>query len=169
MMPPSERTRGPSEALPGPDGRLAGARALARLLDSAARVPGTNIRFGLDSVLGLVPGLGDVAGAALAGYMILLGTRLGVPRSVVLRMVSNVAIDTIVGAVPILGDLFDVAWKSNTRNLALLERSIDPPSAATRPVNKLVVVGVVLALTVLIAGGITLGVLVVKALIGALS
>lgn len=149
-----------------PDVRLARVRTLARLLDSAVRVPGTNIRVGLDPLLGLVPGLGDVAGAAFAGYVILLGSQLGVPRAVVLRMVSNVAIDTIVGAVPVLGDLFDVAWKSNTKNLALLERSIDPRVGATRPVNKLFVAAALLVLTLLIAGAIAVAVVAVRALIG---
>jgi hypothetical protein len=107
---------------------LTRARALTRVLDTAVRVPGTPVRFGLDAVLGLVPGLGDVAGAALAGYVVLLGTRLGAPTSVVLRMLANVAVDTAVGTVPVLGDLFDVAWKSNTRNLALLEHYVAQPA-----------------------------------------
>src|SRR5215208_4813193 len=107
---------------------LARARTLARLLDSAAKVPGTGIRFGADAILGLVPGLGDVAGAVLSGYLVLLAQRLGAPRAVVLRMLGNVAVDTLGGTVPLIGDLFDVAFKSNSRNLALLERAIDRPA-----------------------------------------
>ena len=90
---------------PPPGDPLAQARTLARLLDSAARVPGTEIRFGADAILGLVPGLGDVAGAALAGYLVILAQRLGAPRAVVLRMLGNVAFDTLVGTVPLAGDL----------------------------------------------------------------
>jgi len=145
---------------------LARARVLARLLDSAAGVPGTGIRFGLDPVLGLIPGLGDVAGAALSGYLVLLGARLGAPRAVVARMVLNVGIDAVVGAVPVLGDLFDVAWKANTRNLALLDRALERPAAA-RASSAAVVGGAVLALTLIAVAGVALAVVVVRALVAA--
>ena len=145
---------------------LARARTLARLLDSAAGVPGTGIRFGLDPVLGLIPGLGDVAGAALSGYLVLLGARLGAPRAVVARMGLNVGVDALVGAVPVLGDLFDVAWKANTRNIALLDRALVRPTEARA--SSTAVVGVaLLALGLIVAGGITLAVLVVRALVAA--
>jgi hypothetical protein len=101
---------------------LARARALTRLLDTAARIPGTGIRFGLDPILGLVPGLGDLAGAALSGYLVLLAGRSGASRTTIVRMLGNVAIDTFGGMLPVLGDAFDVAFKSNSRNLVLLER-----------------------------------------------
>jgi len=126
-------------------------------------VPGTGVRFGLDPILGLIPGLGDVAGAALSGYLVLLAARLGAPRVVVLRMVANVAVDSIVGSVPLLGDLFDVAWKSNTRNLALLERAIARPSE-TRAASGAVVAGALLVLGLLAVAGIALAVVVVRAL-----
>ena len=99
------------------DASVGRARALARLLDSAVTVPGTNIRVGADSLIGLIPGLGDVAGAVLSGYIVLVATRLGAPASVVARMLLNIGIDTLVGSVPVLGDLFDVAWKSNQMNV----------------------------------------------------
>src|SRR5215212_3013184 len=86
-------------------------RALARVLDSAVRIPGTNIRFGADSLIGLVPGLGDMAGAVLSGYIVLVATRLGAPTPVVARMLLNIGLDTLAGSIPVLGDLFDVAWK----------------------------------------------------------
>ena len=147
--------------------RLTRARALTRVLDTAVRVPGTPVRFGLDAVLGLVPGLGDVAGAALSGYLVLLAARLGAPASVVLRMLANVAVDTVAGGVPLLGDAFDVAWKSNTRNLTLLERFIAQPTT-TRRASRLVVGGILAALALLAAGGIALALLVVRALVDAL-
>src|SRR5687767_8986818 len=96
-------------------------RQLARLLDSAVRIPGTNIRVGLDALLGLIPGIGDAIGAALSGYIVLAAAKLGLPKSVLARMVLNLGIDTAVGAVPILGDLFDVAFRANTRNIALID------------------------------------------------
>jgi hypothetical protein len=153
---------------PPPGDPLARARTLARLLDSAARVPGTGIRFGADAVLGLVPGLGDVAGAALAGYLVLLAQRLGAPRAVVLRMLGNVAVDTIGGTVPLIGDLFDVAYKSNLRNLALLERAIERPTSTSRT-SRLVVAATLLGLVLLVAGGLVVTVLVVRAVAHVLS
>jgi hypothetical protein len=126
-------------------------------------MPGTEVRFGLDPILGLIPGLGDVAGAALSGYLVLLAARLGAPRVVVLRMVANVALDSIVGSVPLLGDAFDVAWKANTRNLALLERAIERPDA-TRAASSAVVGGALLVLALLAVAGVALAVVVVRAL-----
>jgi hypothetical protein len=111
---------------------LARARALTRLLDSVARVPGTSFRFGLDPLLGIIPGLGDVTGAALSGYLVLLASRLGAPGTVIVRMLGNVVVDTVVGMMPVLGDLFDASWKANTRNLALLERHLGLPASAPR-------------------------------------
>ena len=153
---------------PPPGDPLARARTLARLLDSAARVPGTSIRFGADAVLGLVPGLGDVAGAALAGYLVLLAQRLGAPRAVVLRMLGNVAVDTIGGTVPLIGDLFDVAYKSNLRNLALLERAIERPTSTSRT-SRVLVAATFLGLALLVAGGLVVTVLIVRAAAHALS
>ncbi len=94
---------------------------LAWWLDSAFRIPGTRVRFGLDSVVGLVPGIGDLATNLVAVYLILEARRLGVPVSALLRMARNVAVDAVVGAIPLLGDLADVAWKANRRNLAIVE------------------------------------------------
>lgn len=147
---------------------LARARALTRLLDTAAKVPGTGIRFGADAILGLIPGLGDVAGAVLAGYLVLLAQRLGAPRSVVLRMLGNVAVDTLGGTVPLVGDLFDVAFKSNTRNLALLERAIERPTDTTRT-SRLLVFGTFLGLVLLVAGGLVVTVLAIRAIAGAVN
>ena len=96
------------------------------------RVPGTDISLGLDAVFGLIPGLGDVAGAALSGYIVLAAARLGASKAVVGRMLVNIAADTVIGSVPLLGDLFDVAWQSNVRNAALLERHLADPARATR-------------------------------------
>jgi hypothetical protein len=147
---------------------LARARTLARLLDSAAKVPGTGIRFGADAILGLIPGLGDVAGAALAGYLVLLAQRLGAPRAVVLRMLANVAVDTIGGTVPVIGDLFDVAFKSNTRNVALLEQAVQQPVTTTRT-SRLMVWGTLLGIVLLVAGGLVVTVLAIRAIAAAVN
>ena len=143
------------------------ARVLARALDSAVRIPGTNIRFGLDALLGLVPGLGDVAGAAMGGYFVLLGSRLGAPKPVLARMVLNVALDTLAGVVPVLGDLFDVTWKANTRNMALLERYVERP-VATRKSSSALLIVMIGALVLLAIGGVVVAVAVIKWLFGLL-
>ncbi len=148
------------------DDPLARARALTRLLDSAARVPGTSFRFGLDPLLGLVPGLGDVAGAALSGYVVLLASRFGAPKSVLVRMLGNVVVDTVGGTIPLVGDLFDAGWKSNTRNLALLEQHLGQPSSAERA-SRAVVWLTIAALALLAIGAIAVAVIIVRAIVHA--
>src|SRR5688572_497720 len=101
--------------------RLQGLRGISRLLDSAFLVPGTNYRIGLDPILGLVPGIGDLVSPLFTIGILWQGRDLGLPRIIQLRMIFNVAIDTFAGAVPVIGDLFDFAWKANDKNLALLE------------------------------------------------
>ena len=93
---------------------------LAYLLDDSIPIPGTGRRIGIDAVIGLVPGLGDVAGTALSGVIVVQAARMGAPFSVLLRMVLNVGIEALVGAIPFVGDLFDAWWKANRRNARLL-------------------------------------------------
>jgi hypothetical protein len=109
---------------------------LSHILDDFLRIPGTQIRFGLDGIIGLIPGIGDILGA-LASWIIILAAWLrGVPRVTLARMLANVAIETIIGAVPVLGDAFDIAWKANRRNYALLERSVGAvPTYGTGPAD----------------------------------
>ena len=136
-------------------------RALTRLLDTAFTIPGTRFRFGLDALIGLVPGLGDAVSAVFSGYLVLQASRLGAPRSVVTRMIANVAVDTIVGWVPLLGDLFDVVWKSNVKNMALLEEHVRHPAAARAGSRRaLILLGG--ALLVLLAGAVAAGILVAQ-------
>jgi hypothetical protein len=97
-------------------------RRWARIFDSAFRIPGTQITFGIDPILGLIPGLGDVASPVFSLFFVWHGFRLGVPKVVLARMVLNALIDTGVGAIPVVGDFFDFGWKANAWNLALLER-----------------------------------------------
>jgi hypothetical protein len=149
---------------PAPTSTIA-IRHLARLLDEVLRIPGTNIRFGLDAILGLIPGAGDVAGGILSAFIILQAARLGAPGSVLARMVMNVAVDSIVGAVPVLGDLFDIGWKSNTRNAALLERYATQPQA-TRRASRLGVAAAVAAVLLIVAGMIALVVAIIRGLAG---
>jgi len=102
------------------EARLKRVRLLSRLLDEQFRIPGMKHRIGLDGLLGLIPGIGDAAGALLSTYILYEAIRLGVPRTVVLRMIANIGIDTLGGAIPIVGDIFDMAWKANKKNAALL-------------------------------------------------
>jgi hypothetical protein len=93
---------------------------LARVMDSAWRIPFTRIRFGMDSVVGLVPGAGDAVNLGVSLYALLLARKMGVPNSLLIRMAANAGIDFGLGSVPVLGDIFDVFFKSNTRNLKML-------------------------------------------------
>jgi hypothetical protein len=93
---------------------------LAKLMDSQFRIPGTNIRFGVDAVVGLIPGVGDLSTFAVSGFMLWIMAKNGASGFVMARMVLNVLIDAIFGSIPILGDLFDVAFKANTRNMKLM-------------------------------------------------
>ena len=94
---------------------------VAWLLDAAFPIPGTRQRFGLDAVIGLIPGVGDTLGALLSTYIIVEAARRGASVWTVARMLGNVAVETVIGAIPILGDLFDVAFKANMRNLRIVE------------------------------------------------
>ncbi len=104
--------------------RVARIDALATLLDTAFLIPGTNIRFGLDALIGLVPGVGDAITTLISLYIVREARALGAPRLLVARMLANVAIDGVVGAVPLLGDAFDVVWRANRRNMALLQKHL---------------------------------------------
>jgi Domain of unknown function (DUF4112) len=104
--------------------RLRRLRSLVNLLDTAFEIPGTRWRFGIDGIIGLVPGAGDLLTTALSAWIIHEARSLGARRRTLARMAGNVAIDFLVGAVPVLGDFFDVAWKANAKNLALLERDL---------------------------------------------
>lgn len=93
---------------------------LATLLDNSIRIPGTRIRVGLDGLIGLVPGIGDSLMLLISLYVVLRARMLGAPLSIILQMLVNVALDFVVGSVPVLGDIFDIAFKANIRNVDLL-------------------------------------------------
>ena len=106
-------------------------RRWARIFDSAFQIPGTKIRFGIDPLLGLIPGIGDLASPLLSLVMVWHGARLHVPKVVIARMVFNALIDALAGIIPVFGDLFDFGWKATAWNLALLEKHAIPGQRAT--------------------------------------
>ncbi|MGI4744799.1 MAG: DUF4112 domain-containing protein [Janthinobacterium lividum] len=110
--------------------RLARVRRLAWLLDAAVKVPGTKFRFGLNTVVGAAPGVGDAAMAAVSLYIVYEAYQLGLPKQQIARMVGNVAVEAVAGSVPILGDLFDAAFKANLRNIALIDAHMGPEGRA---------------------------------------
>jgi hypothetical protein len=99
-------------------------RRIAKLMDSQVRVPGLGLRIGADAVLGLVPGVGDVITGAIGAYLIYEARRLGIPRSAMLRMVGNIAFDTAIGAIPVVGDIWDFFFRANDRNMQILARHV---------------------------------------------
>jgi hypothetical protein len=126
------RDEGPGpEELRGRQG-LEKLRALTQLFDQAFRIPGTKWRFGLDALFGLVPGLGDVVGAIVAVYALHVARQLRAPGVVQASMLSNIAIDALVGTIPLIGDLFDFAFKAQTRNLELLDQWVGTPQSSVR-------------------------------------
>lgn len=104
--------------------RIDGVRKLAHALDEYFRIPGTSYRFGLDGIIGLIPAAGDVITGLFSAYIVWQATRLGIPRSTLGLMILNILFDVLVGAIPVLGDIFDFQWKANKKNLTLLERHL---------------------------------------------
>jgi hypothetical protein len=151
----------------GDDRALDGYRKLAHAFDELFRIPGTRFRFGLDSIIGLVPGVGDIAVSALGGYALLLAFKLRAPVPVLARMLMNIGVDTVFGAVPLLGDLFDATWKANTKNRRVLEAWLaDPARTERRSKWAIILFGVLFLL--LVAGSLWLAWTVVTWLLGEL-
>jgi len=144
-------------------GGVTRARGLARLLDDLIRIPGTSIGIGLDPIIGLIPGVGDMIGGLVSSYILVVAAQEGVPTSVLARMLGNIALDSLVGVVPVLGDLFDVGVKANRRNVDLLDRYLATPSR-TKAASRGMVALILLAAILLIVGFIAAGVWVVRAL-----
>jgi hypothetical protein len=147
-----------------PNDSLRRVKIVASVLDDAIRVPGTDLRFGIDPLVGLVPGLGDLLGGVASAYIILEAARAGAPASVLTRMALNVGIDTLVGGIPFVGDLFDFAWKSNARNVKLLARHVEAP-AQTRRASGVLVAALLVAVALVAVGVAFLGVYLIKRLL----
>jgi Domain of unknown function (DUF4112) len=124
------KTAGPTQA-----DAIARVTLVAKLLDNAVMIPGLNRRVGFDAVLGLVPGIGDMVSAALASYIIWEARQLGLPRWKIVRMIGNVAVDTAIGAIPLAGDVFDVFFKANQRNLRIIHEHLGTPKRGPREID----------------------------------
>lgn len=148
--------------------RMRRVRVLAKLLDDSIPIPGTPWKIGFDPIVGLIPGIGDVIGAVLSGYIVLEAVRAEVPTFTLVRMLVNVGIDTLLGAVPAVGDVFDAAWKSNLMNVALLERHLGEVNGVAPERHN--IIGVLLvaavALVLILGAGLALGVFVARLLWG---
>lgn len=120
----SSQNRSPAEARIA---RLERLRRLSFLLDNAIRIPGTSYRIGIDPLLGLIPGGGDTAGLFLSSFIVLEAARMGASKSTLGAMAFNILLETVAGIIPGLGDLFDATWKSNVRNIEILEQHLNLP------------------------------------------
>jgi Domain of unknown function (DUF4112) len=134
---------------PAQQQRVQRVRKLANLLDEAITIPGTSKKLGLDPIIGLIPGGGDTISMGLSAYIIVEAALLGLPKTTLLKMVSNILIDAVVGTVPLVGDLFDVVSKANTRNMKLLDGHITNPEFQAKLDKKFVVLIVVLLLLII--------------------
>ena len=136
---------------------------LAWFLDSSIPIPGLGFRIGADGLIGLIPGVGDAVGAALSSYILAQAARLGVPKSVILRMGFNVLLETLIGLIPFVGDIFDFAWKANLRNVELLNEYMDNPRQTSASsgvlVGAITVVLIALVILIMIGGFMILGAL----------
>ena len=157
----------PTPITPREETALAQLRGLTRVLDGAITIPGTGIRVGLDPIIGLLPVVGDWIGAALSGWIIMQGARLGASGPTLVRMTGNLVLDLVVGSVPVLGDIFDLGFRANDRNLALITAHMQAPERRRRS-DLAVVVGVGVGLLVVAASVIAFTTWVVYSLLQAL-
>jgi hypothetical protein len=142
-------------------------RRLSYILDRAIPIPGTPYRFGLDSILGLLPGGGDFIGMVISAYIVFEAARFGLPRETLLQMVTNIIVDAVIGSIPVLGDLGDVVWKANAKNVALLEEYLDIPQPERRRVDWLFLALLFGVLFLIVIGIGIVSVLLLRWLLGA--
>ena len=133
-------------------------RQISHLLDNAIPIPGTKYRIGLDPILGLIPGGGDLVGSIFAGYVVFKSAQLGVPQETLIQMAANIVFDTVAGTVPVAGDLFDVAWKANVKNIELLDAHLGSPEPSKKA-DWLFVAALLLGLMLIVGGVIFLSVM----------
>lgn len=155
------RPKGSVPASPHVPAAITRLRQISYLLDNAIAIPGTDIRFGLDPILGAVPGGGDILAGVMSIYIVFEGARMGLPAASIGRMGFNILIDTLTGFVPVIGDLFDVTWKANSLNVALLEKHLANPEPS-RATDKAFAILIIVALLALVIGMASLSLWVVN-------
>jgi hypothetical protein len=128
------------------------ARAVAHVLDEVVEIPGTNYRIGLDPLLGLLPVVGDAPAAVASAYVVATAAAVGVPRATLARMLSYLVVDAVVGSLPLVGDVFDAAFKANVRNVRLLEARAERPATATVDRRFLLLTGGTVSAVLLLLG-----------------
>ena len=148
--------------------RLKRLRVFSRLLDKAIPIPGTNVGIGLDPILGLLPAGGDFLGILLAGYIVIEAARLGASQTTLGKMFINIAIDALVGVIPVFGDIFDIAWTANERNIKLLEEQLQFPHQRKKADSWFVFV-ILAGLLILAVGVATFVIIVLNLLWGTLT
>jgi hypothetical protein len=139
-----------TELSPKQISKLTRLRRVSKILDNAIAIPGTKISFGLDPILGLIPGGGDTITGGIAAYIVVEAARMGVPREILGKMVSNILIDSFAGTIPVVGDFFDLGWKANVKNLELLEKHLD--IAESSKGDRLFIFGLILVLALIVVG-----------------
>lgn len=145
-------------------------RKLSHILDNAIPIPGTPYSIGIDPILGILPVGGDITAAFISGYIIYSAARLGLPKETLLRMVINILIDVFVGTIPLLGDVIDVMWKANVKNIELLESHLNIPRQESKKADSwfvfLLLAGLSVVIILVVMFGIQVITWVVKAVIG---
>ena len=136
-------------------------RGLSRILDNAIAIPGIGYRVGLDPLIGLLPGGGDLMAGLISIYVVVEAARLGVPAATLGRMGLNILTEVILGTIPMVGDIFDVVWKANARNVSLLERHIEDP-IPSRMIDKVFAAVLIAGLLAIVVGAATLSILIVR-------
>ena len=159
LMSPSDPT--PASSTHHSHAALQRLRNLSHVLDNAIAIPGLGYRVGLDPLIGLLPGGGDLMAGLISIYVVAEAARMGVPAATLGRMGFNILTEVLVGTVPMLGDLFDVVWKANARNVDLLERHIRNPRPSRRA-DKLFAIVLITALLAIVIGAATLSFLFVR-------
>lgn len=122
---------------------------LSRVMDTSIRLPG-GYRIGWDGIVGLIPGVGDLVGMGISLYILVGATRLGASKTTLLRMLGNIGVETAVGSIPIVGDLFDLAFKANTRNMKILDNQIVDPTSTQRQSNTVLLIFLILAVVLML-------------------
>ncbi|MFP4007736.1 MAG: DUF4112 domain-containing protein [Spirulinaceae cyanobacterium] len=138
-------------------------RFLSHWLDNAITIPGTSWRIGLDPIIGLIPAVGDYAGAILSSYIVLQAARLGVPKEKLTQMTFNIILELLVGTVPVAGDLFDAAWKANRQNLQLLEEHLEVAPQETKT-NWVFVILLLSVVALVLVGTTVLAIAILRAI-----